>query len=132
MLSGVGFDIGRTVPNRGTGVVAKFNSIDDYVASFPEDVQAVLQNVRGVIHKVMPEADETISYDMPTIVGGKHRIYFAAWKKHLAIYAVPPLGGGLEDRVGPYRSAKDTVQFPYKQPMPYDLIEEIVKILAEK
>lgn len=113
-------------------MAAKFGSIDDYIASFPEDVQTILENVRGIMHKVMSGASETISYDMPTFVDGKHRVYFAGWKKHLALYAVPPLGGDLEERVAPYRSAKDTVQFRYKQPIPYDLIEQITEILAKK
>ncbi|MGH2547895.1 MAG: iron chaperone [Thermomicrobiales bacterium] len=113
-------------------MAAKFGSIDEYIASFPDDVQIVLQRVREIMHRVMPGAAETISYDMPTIVSGTHRVYFGGWKKHLAIYAVPPLGGDLEDQVAPYRSAKDTVQFPYKQPIPYDLIEEVAAILAAK
>jgi uncharacterized protein YdhG (YjbR/CyaY superfamily) len=113
-------------------MAAKFSSIDEYVASFPEDVQIVLENVRAIMRKVMPEAIETISYDMPTFVDGKHRVYFAGWKKHVALYAVPLFAGDLEERVASYRSAKDTVQFPYKQPIPYDLVEEIIEILAKK
>jgi uncharacterized protein YdhG (YjbR/CyaY superfamily) len=113
-------------------MAAKFSSIDEYIASFPEEVRVILENVRGIMHKVMPGASETISYDMPAFIDGKHRVYFAGWKKHLALYAVPPLGGDLEAQVAPYRSAKDTVQFPYKQPIPYDLIEQIVIVLATK
>ncbi|CAN5514389.1 hypothetical protein BH09CHL1_BH09CHL1_25850 [soil metagenome] len=113
-------------------MAAKFTSIEEYISSFSEDIQIVLQNVRGIMRKVMPEATEMISYAMPTFADGKHRVYFAAWKKHLALYAVPPLDAELEVRVAPYRSAKDTVQFTYKQPIPYDLIEQIIEILAKK
>jgi uncharacterized protein YdhG (YjbR/CyaY superfamily) len=70
---------------------------------------------------------------MPTFVLGKKRVYFAAWKKHIAIYAVRTFSGELEEQVAPYRSAKDTVQFPYKKPIPYDLIERIVgKLVASR
>jgi uncharacterized protein YdhG (YjbR/CyaY superfamily) len=106
-------------------MAGKFGSVDEYIASFPEEVQAILRQVCDVARRVMPGAEEIISYDMPTFVLGKKRIYFAAWKKHLAIYAVPGFDGEPEACIASYRSAKDTVQFPYKQPIPYDLIERI-------
>jgi uncharacterized protein YdhG (YjbR/CyaY superfamily) len=61
----------------------KFNSVDEYIATFPEDVQAILQRVRRTIRKAVPTADETISYDIPTYkVRGARVIYFAGWKEH--------------------------------------------------
>lgn len=111
-------------------MAGKFGTVDEYIASFPEEVQVIICNVRDVILRVMPGAEEIISYDMPTFVLGKKRVYFAAWKKHVAIYAVPTFESELEERVAPYRAAKDTVQFPYKKPIPYELIEEIVAKLA--
>jgi uncharacterized protein YdhG (YjbR/CyaY superfamily) len=106
-------------------MAGRFGSVDEYVDSYPEDVQAILRQVCDVARSVMPGAEEIISYDMPTFVLGKKRIYFAAWKKHLAIYAVPRFDGELETRIAPYRAAKDTVQFPYRQSIPYELVERI-------
>jgi len=107
-------------------MAVKFGSVDEYIASYPEEVQQVIRNVREVIQRVMPGAEEIISYDMPTFVLGKKRVYFAAWKKHVALYAVPRFSGDLEEQVAPFRAAKDTVQFPYKKPIPHELIERIV------
>lgn len=113
-------------------MAGKFTSVDEYVVSFPEDVQEIIRDIRDVVLRVMPGAEELISYDMPTFVLGKKRVYFAAWKKHIALYAVPSFDGEFEEQVAPYRAAKDTVQFPYKKPIPYELIEKIAAALASR
>lgn len=111
----------------------QFATIDDYIASFPDDVRVILEKVRRSIRSVVPEAEETMSYQMPTVtVNGKYLVYFAAWKHHIALYAVPTAPEDLERRLAPYREAKDTVKFPLTKPIPYDLIERIVALLVAR
>lgn len=111
----------------------QFATIDDYIASFPEDVQVVLEEVRQTITSVVPESEETISYQMPTItLNGKHLVYFAAWTRHIALYAIPTLPDDLECEVAPYRTAKDTVRFALAKPIPHGLIERIVGSLVTR
>lgn len=102
--------------------------IDGYIAQFPSDVQAILEKVRTTISHAAPEATETISYQMPAFKLNGMLVYFAAWKKHIGFY--PPVSGDkpLEKAVARYAGEKDNLQFPLDQPIPYDLIERIVKL----
>ena len=105
-------------------------TVDDYIASFPPEVAAVLEAVRRTIDGVVPGAGEKISYQMPTVtIDGRALCYDAAWKRHLGIYPVPPLDAELEAEVAPYRAAKDTVRIPYTEPVPLDLIGRVVASL---
>jgi uncharacterized protein YdhG (YjbR/CyaY superfamily) len=113
----------------------KPKTIDEYIAGFPRETQALLEEIRKTIREAAPEAEETISYDMPTFtLGGSYLIYFAGWKKHIALY---PVSGKLLDELGEelskYKGSKGSVHFPLNNPMPLDLITRIVKIrLQEK
>ena len=81
----------------------------------------------------VPDAGETISYQMPTVtMDGKYLVYFAAWKQHIGMYPIPVAGEALENRIAPYRGAKDAVKFLYKKPIPYDLIEQIADLLVSR
>jgi uncharacterized protein YdhG (YjbR/CyaY superfamily) len=106
----------------------KPKDIDGYISQFPADVQAILQKVRITISSVAPEAKETISYLMPAFKLHGILVYFAAWEKHIGLY--PPISGdkALEKAVGRYAGPKGNLQFPLNQPIPYDLIERIVKL----
>jgi uncharacterized protein YdhG (YjbR/CyaY superfamily) len=107
--------------------VAKPETIDEYIAAFPDGARQALEQVRAAVHRVVPDATETIKYGMPTFTGeGHHNVYFAGWKTHVALYAVPPLPAELEAQVAPFRSDKDTVKFPLSNPMPVELVEGIV------
>ena len=107
----------------------KFASVDDYIGSFPADVQAILQQVRRKILDAVPVAGETISYQMPTMtLGGAPLLYFAGWKRHISLYPAPAGDEALERRLGPYRAAKSTLKFPLSQPVPYDLIAQVAKL----
>ena len=109
----------------------KIDSVDGYIASFPEEVQVVLSSVREAIHRAAPGAEESISYQMPKMtLDGKYLVYFGGWKHHVGIYPVPITNEILEARMAPYRSAKSTLKFPLKDPIPYDLIEDIVSNLV--
>ena len=103
-------------------------SIDEYIARFPPEVQEVLEKIRTTIRKAAPEAQETISYDIPTFtLRGIYLIYFAAYKKHISIYPVPTGTAEFNEEVAAYQTGKGTLQFPLDKPIPYGLIRKIVK-----
>jgi uncharacterized protein YdhG (YjbR/CyaY superfamily) len=114
-------------------VAPTFATIDDYISSFPADVRVVLADLRATIRRAAPGAEETISYQMPTItLDGRHLVYFAAWKHHLGLYPVPTTDEALERELAPYRAAKSTVRFPLGQALPHDLIERVVAVLVRR
>ena len=111
----------------------KFASIDDYIGSFPPDVQLLLGKVRQAILAAVPAAGETISYQIPTItLGGKPMLYFAGWKHHISLYPAPRGDDAFERQLGPYRSEKSTLKFPLSQPVPGDLIGQVARLAAAR
>jgi uncharacterized protein YdhG (YjbR/CyaY superfamily) len=102
-------------------------TVDDYIATFAPDVQAVLQKIRQTVKAAAPDAEESISYRMPAFKLNGMLIYFAAFKKHIGLY--PPVRGddGLMQAVKPYAGPKGNLQFPFKKRIPYVLIRRIVK-----
>lgn len=102
------------------------NSIDEYIASFPKDIQALLETMRTTIRSAAPEAEETISYGMPTFRLKGNLVHFAAFKHHIGFYPVPSGIEAFKQELAPYKSAKGSVQFPLNQPLPLDLISRIV------
>lgn len=108
-------------------------SIDAYIADFPEDVQAILREVRTAIRAALPEGEERIRYGMPAVMlSDRYAIHFAGWKKHVGLYPVARLEGDLETAIAPYRAKKDSVNFPYSQPIPYALITEVTEALSRR
>jgi uncharacterized protein YdhG (YjbR/CyaY superfamily) len=106
----------------------QFTTINEYIQACPKDVQAILEELRRTILKAAPGAVETISYGMPTFdLNGKHLIFFSAWKKHLAVYPIPRGNEAFQKEIAPYVGGKGTVRLPLNQPIPYDLVEKIVK-----
>jgi uncharacterized protein YdhG (YjbR/CyaY superfamily) len=107
-----------------------FTTIDEYIATFPQDTRAVLEKVRQSIHEAAPDAIETISYDMPTFdLNGKHLVFFAGWKHHISLYPIPAGDAAFKEKIAHYKRVKSTVQFPLDKPVPYELVEEIVRLL---
>jgi uncharacterized protein YdhG (YjbR/CyaY superfamily) len=109
-----------------------FSTVDDYIASFPDDTQQILQQLRQTIRDAVPSAEESISYDMPTYKLHGRLVYFAAWKKHIALYAAGSAANAYADELGPYLQDKGTLQFPLNQPIPYDLVRRIVQYRAQE
>ncbi len=108
-------------------------TIDEYIAGYPADVQMVLTRVRATMHAVLPDAEERIRYGMPALMlGGRYAIHFAAWTHHLGIYPVARADDELERELEPYRAAKDSINFSYDQPIPYELIRRVTAFLARK
>lgn len=106
------------------------NTIDDYIANFPEDVQTILQEIRAVIRQAAPDAEEAISYQMPTFKLNGNLVHFAAFKNHIGFYPVPSGLEAFKEELSVYKGGKGSVQFPLDKPMPLDLIGKIVKFRA--
>lgn len=104
-----------------------FSSIDEYIATFPREVQTILQELRATIKAAAPEAEETISYQMPTFALHGNLVHFAAWKTHIGLYPAPSGIRAFEQELSKYEGAKGTVRFPIKEPLPLALISNIVK-----
>src|SRR5215217_7088819 len=114
-------------------MAVRFATVDEYLASLSEEARPVLEEVRRVVHRVVPDVGETISYQMPTFVlDGKPLVHVGAWKKHLGLYPLPPMDGELASQVEPYRGAKDAMQLRYDRPVPYDLVERVVAALLDR
>ncbi len=108
------------------------NSVEEYVARYPKDVQDILKKIRQVIKEAAPEAEETISYGMPAYKLNGPLVYFAAFKNHIGFYAIPSGISAFEKQLSPYKRGKGSVQFQINEPIPYDLIREIVKFRAKE
>jgi uncharacterized protein YdhG (YjbR/CyaY superfamily) len=106
--------------------------MDEYIASFSPEVRAILEKIRSTIRNAAPNAQETISYKIPAFRLNGILVYFAAFKKHIGLY--PPVKGDarLEKAISTYAGEKGNLQFPLDQPIPYGLIERIVKLRAKQ
>ena len=112
----------------------KFETIDEYNRSLSQDVLAAVDEVRGVIRSVIPDADEVISYQIPTFkLDGKYVVYVSGWAEHVSMYPVPERDEQLLAELEPFRSGKGTLKFPLGKPLPHDLIRRTVEeLLAER
>ena len=114
--------------SRKVGVpVNACQTIDEYIAQYPQPVADILRKVRETIRDAAPEATERISYGIPTFYDGENLIHFAAAKKHIGLY---PTGSGIHafaEKLTGYRTSKGAIQFPLNAPIPYGLIREITE-----
>ena len=104
----------------------QFKTIDEYIRTFPEDVQNILKKMKTTIREAAPEAQEAISYQIPTFQLNGNLVHFAAFKNHIGFY---PTSSGIEafkNELSPYKRAKGSVQFPIDKPVPYHLVKKIV------
>ena len=104
-------------------------SIDEYITEQPEEVQSILIKVRETIRACAPNAEERMSWSMPTYWQGENLIHFAAQKKHLGIHpgALERLPSEIVERLDFYKTSKRAIQFPYDKPVDYELIADITK-----
>ena len=110
-----------------------FKSVDQYIATHPKDVRAILQRVRGAIRKAVPGAEEVISYQIPTYKRhGSYVVYFAGWKHHISVYPLPEGDATLDEEMAPYVAGKGTLKFALDEPVPYELIERVIALLVEQ
>jgi len=104
-----------------------FNSIDEYIRTYPHAVQEKLQGLRKTIHAAAPGAEEKISYQMPTFYLKGNLVHFAAFKNHIGFYPVPTGILAFKKELSPYATTKGGVQFPLDKPLPLALVARIVK-----
>jgi uncharacterized protein YdhG (YjbR/CyaY superfamily) len=106
--------------------------IDAYIALFSPEVQAILERIRLTVRKAAPNAQESISYKMPTFNLNGVLVHFAAFKQHIGLY--PPIRGdkALQKAVAIYAGPKGNLQFPLTQPIPYELIRRIVRLRVKQ
>lgn len=117
----------RTTGERMKENKGKFTTIDEYIATFPKDVQTKLRRMKQTISEAAPGAVEAISYQMPTFrLNGKNLVHFAAHPNHIGFYPTPSGIQAFERELRSYHPAKGSVQFPMDQPVPYDLVKKIV------
>jgi uncharacterized protein YdhG (YjbR/CyaY superfamily) len=112
---------------------AEFESVDQYIASWPEDIQTILERVRSTIRKAVPQAEESISYKIPAYkLRGDPVLYFAGWKQHFSIYpATATVIAAFKNDISPY-VVKSTLRFPLAQTIPVKLIARIAKFRAKE
>ena len=103
-------------------------TIDEYVRTFPPEVQENLQKLRKLIHEIVPEAKEAIAYGIPTFtLDGENLVHFAGFEHHIGFYPTPSGIEAFREELSPYKHAKGSVQFPLDKPLPYDLVRRIVE-----
>jgi uncharacterized protein YdhG (YjbR/CyaY superfamily) len=112
--------------------MAAVNSVNAYIRKQPAEARAALQRVRETLRKAIPAAEETISYQVPTLkLHGSYVVYFAGWKEHFSLYpASDRMMAAFGDELVPYRVSKGTLRFPLTEPVPVKLIGRIAKFMA--
>jgi uncharacterized protein YdhG (YjbR/CyaY superfamily) len=103
-------------------------TIDEYIATFPQDIQEKLEQIRATIRAAAPDAEETISYKMPSFALRGSLVHFAAWKKHIGFYGDFGAMQALKDEISVYANEKGILKFPIDKPLPLKLIGEIVRL----
>jgi len=108
------------------------DSVDDYIAGFPENIQKQLKRIRAVIRAAAPEAREKISYKIAGYeLNGRNLVYFAGWKKHISLYPIPAGDEAFKKAISRYVDGRGTLKFPLDEPLPLKLIERVVNLHVE-
>ncbi|WP_149244166.1 DUF1801 domain-containing protein [Dyadobacter sp. 32] len=108
--------------------MAKPGSFDEYITGFPKEAQQALKEIRSIVRKEIPEAEEVISYDMPTFkFKNSYLVHYAAFKKHIGLYPAPTGNPEFAEALAGYKTGKGSVQLPLDKPMPVELIVRILK-----
>ncbi|HEU0077867.1 MAG TPA: DUF1801 domain-containing protein [Longimicrobiaceae bacterium] len=108
-------------------------NVDEYIAGFPAGTQEVLRQVRATIRAAAPDAEEAISYQIPTFkLRGRQLIYFAGFKQHVSMYPAPVRNPEFAEEMAVYGSGAGTAKFPLSKPIPFDLITRIVRFRIDE
>lgn len=111
----------------------RFSNVDAYIASFPPDIQMLLDEVRSTIKKAAPEATEGISYGIAAYhYKEQPLLYFGGFKKHIGIFATPEAQQEFQEELSDYKQGKGSVKFPFSKPLPLPLITRIVKFNRQR
>ena len=106
----------------------QFNTIDEYITSFPRNIREILQELRRIVRESAPGVEETISYGIPTFdLNGKHLVHFAAYKNHIGFYPTSSGIKAFKRELSLFKTSTGTVQFPLEKPIPFDLVKKIVE-----
>lgn len=105
----------------------QFKTIEEYIGTFPKKVQDILQKLRKIISKSAPNAEETISYQMPTFKLKGNLVHFAAYKNHIGFYPTPSAIEAFKKELSSYETSKGAIKFPMNKPIPFDLVRKIVE-----
>ncbi|MEZ4891390.1 MAG: DUF1801 domain-containing protein [Saprospiraceae bacterium] len=108
------------------------NPIDTYIATYPKETQILLEQVRATIRNAAPEAQETMSYGIPTFKMKRNLVHFAGYKNHIGFYPGASGIANFQRDISAYKSAKGSIQFPIDQAMPLALIERIVAFRVQE
>ena len=103
----------------------KFETVEQYIASFPAEVRELLEKVRASIREILPNAKEEIKYDIPTFVENGNVVHFGGYQNHIGFYPAPVGLSVFKEELAGYVTGKGSVQFPLNKPIPYDLIKKI-------
>ena len=113
--------------------MAPFATVDEYIASFPPEVQRTLEEVRAAIRAVVPGTEERISYGIPTFaLNGRYVVYFSGWKRHVSVYPIPGADPELAQAIKPFMAGKGTLKFALDKPIPIELIQRVAARLLEQ
>jgi len=107
-------------------------NIDEYIAGFPKNIQKMLKEIRAVVKKAAPKAEESIKYDIPTFVLNGNLVSFGAWKSHIGLYPVPRQVEEFKKELSAYDGEKSTLKLPLDNPLPLALIGKIVKFNVKR
>jgi uncharacterized protein YdhG (YjbR/CyaY superfamily) len=107
--------------------------IDKYISRFPKETKIILENIRRTIKTIIPNAEESISYGIPTFdLNGKHLVHFAAYKKHIGFYPTSSGISAFRKELSEFESARGSVRFPLDKPIPLGLIRKIVRFRVKE
>jgi uncharacterized protein YdhG (YjbR/CyaY superfamily) len=109
-----------------------YSTIDEYIETFPEEIQKKLREIRQTIHETAPEATEAISYQMPTFKLNGNLVHFSGYEHHIGFYPIPTGMEAFKNELSHYKTGKGSVQFPLDQPLPLDLIRRIVEFRVKE
>lgn len=106
-------------------------TVDEYISTFPEDMQSILQKVRNVVREAAPDAQEKISYNMAGYFLEGWLVWFGGFKNHVGMYPITDALEPIRQELSAFKQTKGGIQIPYKKPIPYALIGRMVKLLVE-
>jgi uncharacterized protein YdhG (YjbR/CyaY superfamily) len=109
-----------------------FINVDDYINSFPNEINIKLTKIRNLVHNIIPEATVTIKYNMPTFEYHGNLVHFAAYKNHIGFYPSPSGIIAFKEDIKPFKNSKGAIQFPINKDLPLELIEKIVRFRIEE
>jgi len=113
-------------------MAGNFKTMDEYINTFPEDVQRILNELRQTIKEAAPDAQETINYQIPTFTLHGNLVHFAAFEKHIGFYPMPTGIEAFKKELSVYKTAKGSVQFPIDKPLPLSMIRRIVEYRVQE